>query len=109
MSKLAYRHGDLTLIQIDELPLGLKETATKVLMTGSNNNPHSFDNGKVYFKNVDAFVFGYFVAENTTLKHPDHGKRVKGKKLRKAKIKNGIYELRNQVEATHRGMIKVID
>lgn len=105
-----YRHGDLALIEIKELPKGLKETKTKTLMMGSNNNPHIFDKGKVYFNNVDNFIFGYFIAENNTfLYHKDHGKKIKGQELRKAKIKKGIYELRKQNEDTNEGMNPVVD
>lgn len=105
-----YRHGDLALIEIKELPKGLKETKTKTLMTGSNNNPHSFDQGKVYFKDVDSFVFGYFVAENNTkLFHKEHGCKVPANNSLVAKIKKGVYELRRQVEDTNEGMKPVID
>ena len=109
MKQYAVRHGDLALVTIDELPSGLKEADTKVLMTGSNDNPHTFDNGKVYFKNVSAFVFGYLVAKDTKLFHISHGKEITGKKLREVSIQNGIFELRRQNEFTHEGMKKVID
>ncbi len=105
-----YRHGDLALTEIKELPKGLKEIKTKTLMTGSNNNPHNFDHGKVYFKNVDSFIFGYFVAENNTkLFHKEHGCKVPANNLLVAKIKKGVYELRRQVEDTNEGMKPVID
>ncbi len=102
-----YRHGDLALISIDKLPDGLKKSDSKVLMTGSGGNDHSFDNGEFYPHRKDDFIFGYFVANNTTLLHKEHGKRAKG--LWKAKIKDDIYELRNQVEQTHQGMRQVVD
>lgn len=108
MNKIAYRHGDFCMYQIDKLPDGLKEANTKTLMTGSNNNPHTFENGQFYPYRKDDFVFGYFVAKNTKLFHREHGKKKVGNLL-EAKIKDGIFELRNQVEDTHRGMVKVID
>lgn len=104
-----YRHGDLALIKIDKLPEGLKETKTKVIIKSSGGNAHTFDNGEIYFKKINEFVFGYFVANNTKLFHIEHGKIIKGKKLREAKINNGIYELRNQCEDTNKGMKQVID
>jgi len=102
-----YRHGDLVLWQIKELPNGLTPTKTKVLMTGSGGNPHSIDNGTVYFKAVNEFVFGYLVAENTTLYHKNHGEG--NGKIKVAKINNGVYELKKQQEKTHEGMKPVVD
>lgn len=104
-----YRHGDLALIGIKKLMENLKKSNSKVLMKGSGGNNHSFDNGKFYPCEKDIFVFGYFVAENTTLFHIDHGKKVEGKRLRQAKIANGVYELRKQNEDTHEGMTPVVD
>jgi len=96
------RHGDLILKQIKELPQDLKETKTKILLKGSHEHNHSIDKGKVYLKNVDKFVFGYLVAEDTKLFHDEHSP--KG-----AELENGIYELRRQVEYTHAGMKQVVD
>ena len=102
-----YRHGDLALIGIDKLPDNLEETKNKTLMTGSRGNPHSINTGKVYFKNVDEYVFGYLVAKGTMLYHREHGE---GKKeLKVARIKDGIYELRKQNEQTHEGLKPIID
>ena len=109
MKNYAIRHGDLCLIAIDKLPEGLKKSDTKTLMTGSNNNPHTFDNGEFYPARKDNFIFGYFVAKDTTLFHKEHGKVAKGNDLREAKINDGIYELRNQVRFTHEGMRQVQD
>lgn len=105
----AYRHGDLALTAIKELPKGLKKSKTKILMTGSGGNHHSINRGKVYFKGVDDFIFGYLVAKNTVLFHPEHGKKVRGKALKGAKVEDGIYELRKQVEHTHDGFVPVVD
>lgn len=107
---LSIRHGDLALIQINELPKGLIETKAKVIMTGSNNNDHTFENGKIYFKDKNIFIFGYLVAEkDCKLFHIDHGKKVKGKKLREIIVKKGIFELRKQCEDTHDKMKPIID
>ncbi len=102
-----YRHGDLTLFGIDKLPEGLKLSKTKVLIKSSGGNAHSINKGSVYFKDVDEYVFGYLVAKDTTLFHKEHGDG-KGE-LRKAKIEDGIYELRRQNEKTHESMRKVED
>lgn len=105
--KNIYRHGDLCLKEIDKLPKNLKKETTKVLMSGSRGNPHSYDNGEFYLKNVDNFIFGYFVAKNTILTHIEHGE---GKqKLRVAKIGDGIYELRKQFEFVNKELKQVID
>lgn len=93
------RHGDLCLKLINKPPEA-EESKTKVLLTGSHGHNHSIDNGKVYFKKVDNYVFGYLVAENTTLDHPEHGA---------IKLSNGVYELRRQNEYTPQGLIPVLD
>jgi hypothetical protein len=111
----SYRHGDCALIEVAELPKGLKKSTSKVLMTGSGGHNHSFDSGEFYPKTDNAriqkgTVIGYFVANNKTrLYHLEHGKVVKGKDLREAKIQAGIYQIRKQVEYTHDGMKPVID
>ncbi len=105
-----YRHGDLALIGIKELPKGIKETKSNVIMQGSHGNDHMFEKGKLYLKNDGDFVIGYFVAESgCKLHHVDHGVKIKGKEVRESKIKKGIYELRKQCEDTHDGMKQVID
>lgn len=104
-----YRHGDLGLTGIKVLPGSLKEAKTNVLMTGSGGHDHSFKNGKVYFKDVDEFVFGYLEAfTDCKLFHPEHGdKKVNGTMV--ARIPAGFYALRRQNEETHKGMVRVVD
>lgn len=99
-----YRHGDIALVGIDKLPEGLKVSMSKTIH--SKTQSHCFDTGKFYPKK-EAIVIGYFVADNTTLLHPEHGKGKKGQKM--AKIKNGIYEVRVQQEIMHNEMKAVID
>ena len=94
------RHGDLGLCQIKKLPQDLKETETKVLMTGSHGHDHFIDNGKVYLKKVDNFVFGYLVAKDTTLNHDEH---------KEVRLNNGIYELRKQNEWINDELKQIID
>lgn len=100
MKNQLIRHGDLALKLINSLPADLTETKTKVLITGSHGNHHTIDKGKVYFKKVDDFVFGYLFAKKTTLDHPEHGK---------VKLTDGVYELRKQNEIRHDGLKPVID
>lgn len=97
-----YRHGEIFLLETKSVSKDAKENKSKILMTGSHGNNHSFDNGKLYLKE-DGQTFGYLKAKNTTLFHPEHG--VKGK----AKIKDGVYQLIKQVEYTPDGLIPVID
>lgn len=109
MKKKGLRHGDMLLIRIDKLPEGLTENETKILMTGSGGNDHTFSGGRFYPKQVDRFIFGYLVAdEDCKLYHPDHGNK-KGRGLKVAGIKGGVYELRKQFQFTHAGMQEVID
>jgi len=104
------RHGDLCLSAIKKLSKGLEESKTKILMIGSGNNPHTFNEGKFYLKNMDKFIIGYFEATSKTkLFHIEHGKKIKGKKLRETKINKGIYEVRRQCEETVDELKKVID
>lgn len=99
----AYRHGEIALCQIEKLPESLTPSKEKIFMVGSHGHNHSIDNGTLYFKNEDGFVFGYLEAKNTTLYHPEHG--VDGK----AKIEDGFYKLVKQQEHTPDGLIPVID
>lgn len=100
-----YRHGDIALIGVKEIPTGLKISKSKTIHKGKTQE-HKFDNGKFYL-NDGEIVIGYFIAKNTTLLHPDHGKGNKGDK--KAKIKDGVYEVRVQQEITHKEMRRVED
>ena len=103
----AYRHGEIAFIKCDKLPEDLEKVDIKTLSIGSHNNPHTYDNGSLYLKNEDIFVFGYFEAKNTKLYHIKHGKG-KGK-LKIAKLPDGIYQLRRQVEIVNSEMKPVID
>jgi hypothetical protein len=98
-----YRHGEIAFVKIDKLPTGLVQSKTKTIMRGSHGNSHDFDNGKLYLKKIDDYIFGYFVAKDTTLFHPDHGKN------KKANLPNGVYELRKQNEFTPAGLVPVTD
>jgi hypothetical protein len=107
------RHGDLWLIGIKELPKRLKQTKSNVLMVGSHGNNHSFDTGKLYITTPIEklkeweFIFGYLVAEGTTLLHKDHG--VWKWELKKTKIPNWIYALHKQKEFTNDWLKPVLD
>ena len=108
--KKAVRHGEICFLAIDKLPDDLeKESNQKEFLKGSHGNAHTFDNGELYLKDVDENVFGYFKAKDTTLFHVEHGEKKDGKKLREAKLPDGIYELRRQVEIVNEEMKPVID
>lgn len=99
-----YRHGEVLLAKIAKLPKGLKASKEKVFMVGSHDNNHAIDNGTLYFKQEGTFIFGYLKAKNTSLLHPEHKD-----KNGKAKIEDGLYELRKQQEHTPQGLVPVID
>lgn len=101
---LPYRHGEIALRKINKLPKELTPANTNVFMRGSHGHDHSFDNGTLYLKQVDDFVFGYLEAKDTSLLHPEHSPKVGD-----AKIEDGIYELRKQQEHTAAGLVPVID
>ena len=103
-----YRHGDLALLEIKKVPKGAKKSVSKELMKGSGNHPHTFDNGELYTIDGDDFIIGYLKAKDTKLYHLEHGEDV-GTGLKEAKIEDGIYELRHQVEETNKGMRVVED
>jgi len=105
--KKAYRHGEIAFVEINKLPDGLKACESKILMTGSHGNNHSFDNGIFYPFKDGNYIFGYLDAKNTSLLHNEHGAG-KGK-IKKATIKDGLYELRKQNEFTPSGLVPVID
>ena len=102
--KKAFRHGEILFLSIDKLPEGLEETKTKQIMTGSHGNSHTFDNGEIYFKQEDEFIFGYFVAKNTNLFHSEHSP-----KIGDANLPDGIYQLRKQNEHAPAGLTPVVD
>jgi len=102
--KQVARHGEINFILIDKLPAGLKETKTRVLASGSHGHDHTFDNGKLYLKQDGDYVIGYFVDKNTNLYHDEHSPK-KGD----AKLPDGIYEIRRQVEHTPEGLKPVVD
>lgn len=98
----AYRHGEIAFVQIDNLPKGLTKSTQKEFLRGSHGNPHTYDNGDLYLRNTGENVFGYFVAKNTKLYHPEHSP--KG-----AALPNGTYELRRQTEFVNGELKQVID
>ena len=102
-----YRHGEIGFRVINKLPDGLKRSETNVIMSGSHGNSHSFKNGDLFLKNVDQYVFGYFVAQNTILLHAEHGKNIGS--IREAILPDGIYEIRKQNEYINNELKPVID
>jgi hypothetical protein len=103
----AYRHGEIAFEVIDKLPAGLKPSTSKELLGGSHGHPHTFTGGTLYEKKESEYVFGYFVAKNTTLLHAEHGDG-KGK-LKKAKLPDGVYRLRRGVEFVNGEMKQIVD
>jgi hypothetical protein len=99
-----YRHGEILLKKISKLPNGLKEQKTNTLMVGSHGHNHTFSGGKFYPVKENEFVFGYFVAKNTNLLHPEHSPNIGD-----AVIPNGNYQLIKQQEHTPQGLVPVID
>ncbi len=103
-----YRHGEILFLGVKEIPKEAKLKKTDTLLVGSGQHPHTFNGGQFYELVEGDYVFGYFRAKNTRLFHPEHGdKKVGG--LLEAKIDDGVYELRRQVEHTPDGLKQVID
>jgi hypothetical protein len=105
---LNFRHGDVALIGIKELP---KEPGTKstdnVLYVGKTS-AHRVAGGVFYKQSAGINVLGYLVAgDKCVLLHSDHGEGERGKKT--AAIPKGVYEVRRQVENTYEGMKPVVD
>ena len=105
--KKAYRHGEICFLKVDKIPDNLEEATQKEMLKGSHGNPHTFDKGKLFLTEESENVFGYFIGKDTTLFHETHGKG-KGK-LKKAKLPDGNYQLRRQVEIINKEMQPVID
>lgn len=103
-----YRHGEIVFEIIDKIPDGLEKSKNKEFLKGSHGHPHSFDNGSLYLKNEDEFIFGYFEAKNTTLFHAEHGDK-KGGELKSAKLPDGIYRLRRAIEYVNNELRVIID
>jgi hypothetical protein len=103
----AYRHGEIAFVEIKKLPKGLTQEKTQEFLKGSHGHSHSFDNGELYLKKENDWVFGYFVAKNTTLKHVEHGEG-KGR-LKTAKLPDGAYELRRGAEVVNKELKQIVD
>lgn len=108
LKKQCYRHGEIAFCLIDKLPDNLEETKTDTIMRGSGNNPHTFKGGKLFLKNVDNFIFGYFEAKNTKLFHLEHGDKISNQ-FKEAILPNGIYELRKGREFINNELRPIID
>lgn len=105
--QLCFRHGEICFKKINKLPNELIKENTNQFLKGSHGNLHTFDNGELYLKNVDEYIFGYFKAENTKLMHPEHASG--NGELKIALLPDGIYELRKQQEWINNEMKPVID
>jgi len=101
MKTKCYRHGEVLLETIKKLP-DLKESKTDIIMKGSHQHNHTFKGGKLYLKEEGEYVFGYLEAKDTKLFHDEHSPEG-------AKILNGIYRLRKQVEFVNGELKQVID
>jgi len=102
-----YRHWDVALIGVSEIPKDLKETKTRVFLAGKNNS-HSIDNGIIFIikdQNLlreNEFLYGYIKAKNTKLIHSEHS-------IEGANIEDWFYALYKQKEETPDGFKIVLD
>lgn len=105
-----YRHGDISLIQVESIPETAKRSESKIILQeGSGGHPHGVDQGEVYFVTGEENVIGYLKANGTKLLHPEHGETLRGDGNKEAFIDDGIYRIERQVEEGHEGMRQVID
>jgi len=104
-----YRHGEIGLTLIEELPKNLELSGSKTIVKGSHGHSHDISQGELYFKNVNEYVFGYLVAKDTKLLHLEHGTKINGQKMREAILPDGVYELRKQQEVVNNELKPVID
>ncbi len=106
MKKQAWRHGEIIGVKIDKFPKDLKKAETNIIMVGSHGNNHSIDKGEIYLIKPEEGnqTFGYLIAKNTNLLHPEHSPNIGD-----AKIEDGVYQLIKQVEVTPEGLIPVVD
>jgi len=103
-----YRHGEICFEIIDKLPNGLIISKSREFLKGSHGNSHIYDKGEFYPKVEGEYIFGYFVAKNTTLKHLEHGDKKVGQ-LKTAKLPDNVYCLRRAVEKVNGELRQVID
>ena len=104
MKTKVYRHGEIAIIPMKKLPVGIEVSSSKVFATGQHGHNHSIDNGKLYFKKDGEYIFGYLVADNTSLLHEEHSPRPGD-----AKLPDGIYELRNSKEFINGEFKQIVD
>lgn len=102
-----YRHWDVALIGVAELPSDIKESKTKVFLVGKNNS-HSIDMWKIYLLkdpntlSESEFLYWYIQAKNTKLLHSEHSNKW-------VKIEDWFYALYKQKEETPNWFKLVID
>jgi hypothetical protein len=104
----ALRHGEICFEIIDKLPEGLKKSNSKEFLVGSHGHSHKYNNGELYLKTENEYIFGYFVAKNTTLTHLEHGDKKVGE-LKTAKLPDNIYRLRRAIEYINGDLRQVVD
>ena len=102
MTRKCYRHGEIAFVAIDKLPEDLEKTNQKEFLKGSHGHTHSFDNGELFLKKEDEFIFGYFVAKNTKLYHKEHSPNG-------CELPDSLYQLRVQNEYINDELKQVID
>ena len=102
MNTEAYRHGEICFVKVDSIPEGLEPTKTNIFAKGKTGNSHTFKGGEIYLQNEGMYIIGYLKAKNTKLYHSEHSPEG-------AKIPDGNYQLRRQVEHTPEGLKPVID
>lgn len=102
-----YRHGEICFEKIDSLPKGLVKSKSKEFLRGSHGNPHIYSKGDFYEKVEDEFIFGYFTAKGSKLFHKDHGDEKE--ELKTAKLGDGNYRLRRQVEFINDELKQIVD
>ena len=108
MKTQLYRHGEIVFEKIDNLPPDLEEKKTNTFAEGKTGNSHTFKGGKLYLKNEDEFIYGYFKAQNTKLFHSEHGEKKEGILL-SVELPNGFYRLRKQNEFINGELRVVVD
>ena len=83
-----YRHGDLLIRQVDEIPASATQLSTSIIAHGENGNTHKLHGSYQVYETPDKQIL--FTAEqDVSLKHQEHST---------LKIKEGNYVVVKELE-----------
>ena len=66
-----YRHGDLLLRQVDEIPVYAQQLSTNIIAHGENGNTHKLHGSHQVYETPDKQIL-FEAGQDVSLKHQEH-------------------------------------